>query len=94
VEAHSEAWSLAPELRRFSEALEAQPGAVEGLCACVADLHPFDEGSTVGKKDPDPHQSENSVRISVADFHNFQKEEKIRILTFGTVSSWAVIRCQ
>jgi hypothetical protein len=24
--------------------LEAYPGAVEGLYACVADLHPFDEG--------------------------------------------------
>jgi hypothetical protein len=31
------------ELRRFSEALEAHPGAVEGLYAWVADLHPFDE---------------------------------------------------
>ncbi len=33
--------------RRFSETLEAHPEAVEGLYACVADLHPIDE-------DPDP----------------------------------------
>jgi hypothetical protein len=38
-----EPWRLAMELRRFSESLEAHPGAVEGLYACVADLRPFDE---------------------------------------------------
>ncbi len=50
--------------------MEAQPGAVEGLYACVADLHPFDEGSGSTleiKRIRMPIEVKSRIRISTAN---------------------------